>query len=215
MRAWETAAIDTILEQGADVNSVDSKGWSPLHWAIATARDTTSIVKNLLKAGADKNLKDVLGRTALDLARVFNKVEDIAILEAPEDVFDDLPEGRDSKSWESGDAIVCDGCGIVSIDLALESSRRSQLASRYVPIASSKAGIIAEIALTSIFAFDAFGIRILYISKIMNLAPNLHYPCNPLKKALTIGAAAVTVLMRYLYYLTKAAKAKFQLCITP
>ena len=105
--------LKQILERGPDVNRVDSNGWSPLHWAAASGYGTAKVLKTLLQAGSIKDLKDKQGRTALDLAKAFEKVEEVAILEAAGEAFVDLPEMNDGQ--KIGDSnFSCDGCGEVS-----------------------------------------------------------------------------------------------------
>jgi hypothetical protein len=73
-----TAEIDRAKEMvsaGADVNTCDPHGLSPLHWAVigAVNADTlkrrqafTLLIEQLLAAGADINAEDGQGNTALD-----------------------------------------------------------------------------------------------------------------------------------------------------
>lgn len=58
--------VNSLLENGVDVNSRDEKGWTPLIWA--SFNNYTALIKTLLKKGADVNAKDNEGRTALILA---------------------------------------------------------------------------------------------------------------------------------------------------
>jgi ankyrin repeat protein len=57
----------SLLEHGAKVNAVQMGGWTPLH--EAAARGEVDLVKLLLQYGADKDMKNEDGTTALDLAR--------------------------------------------------------------------------------------------------------------------------------------------------
>lgn len=61
------SAVRLILEKYGDINAVlDPQGWTALHYAAAFGRD--DIVENLLNNGADPNLRDCRGKTALQLA---------------------------------------------------------------------------------------------------------------------------------------------------
>ena len=52
---------------------------TPLHWA---ARANLETVKVLLKAGADRNLKDALGNTPYDIAKKFRKAKIMKYLDS-------------------------------------------------------------------------------------------------------------------------------------
>jgi hypothetical protein len=56
-----------LLKAGANVNTVDSAGWSALFWASDCGH--AAAVKLLLSAGADASREDADGNTALDMAR--------------------------------------------------------------------------------------------------------------------------------------------------
>ena len=63
---WEAASLGAIkqvrehLESGADVNSLDQNGRTPLHWA-----STENVIRKLISAGGDINSKDGRGMTPL------------------------------------------------------------------------------------------------------------------------------------------------------
>lgn len=68
-RGMEKAAAETIallVERGAAINAVDEAGQSALH--LAAARAEANVVRQLTASGAALDLKDVQGRTPLDLA---------------------------------------------------------------------------------------------------------------------------------------------------
>lgn len=111
-RASSDDAVKTILKYGADANGVDSNGWSPLHWASASGCGSAKVIKTLLDAGSNKDLKDNQGRTALDLASLFGKDEDAAILRAAGQEYRDLPETNDGRGRDLAN-FHCDGCGDV------------------------------------------------------------------------------------------------------
>lgn len=70
------AAVDLLLQNGADVNGTDATGNTPL--MAASKRGAGEIVALLLKRGADVNLRSKLGSTALALAQA---AEDTAVAE--------------------------------------------------------------------------------------------------------------------------------------
>lgn len=72
--------IESLIKLGADINIQDSyMGWSPLMQAAYFGN--TKAVKLLLKSGANSQLKNILGNTALDLAIQERKYGVINILE--------------------------------------------------------------------------------------------------------------------------------------
>jgi ankyrin repeat protein len=66
--------------RGADVNVVDDGQETPLHRAAHYGK--ASVCTTLLALGADPAAKDTYGSTALDRARLMNKPECVAVLEA-------------------------------------------------------------------------------------------------------------------------------------
>lgn len=111
--------VKRILEGELDINGVDSNGWSALHWAAASGYGTAKVIKTLLQAGINQDLKDKQGRTALDIATAFEKAEEAAILGAGEKVFLDLSDIENGR--KSGEAnFYCDGCRDVMIPLTAD-----------------------------------------------------------------------------------------------
>ena len=111
-RANNVVAIEKILERGPDVNSVDSFGWTPLHWAAASTRVSTQVIKALVLKKCNIEMKDRDGRTALDLAMMFDNSESVAILKnlfKPD--IDQLEDGVTID--EKPHSRLCDGCLIV------------------------------------------------------------------------------------------------------
>jgi hypothetical protein len=72
--------VTSLLKAGADVNVRDSRGLTPLVFAVATDFPSAPILRALLAAGADVNLRDNTGQTALDWAAKFGYPEPIALL---------------------------------------------------------------------------------------------------------------------------------------
>ena len=58
--------VSLLLKVGADVDARDAGGWTPLHWASATGRET--VVRLLLDKGADVNATKTFGKTPLHIA---------------------------------------------------------------------------------------------------------------------------------------------------
>ena len=65
--------LKLLLKNGANPNFIDSKGRTPLMYAVLTGLNTVEI---LLNYGADPNLGDLEGRTPLTLAVIDSDVED-------------------------------------------------------------------------------------------------------------------------------------------
>jgi len=55
-----------LNEYGVDIDEVDFKGWSGLHWALV--REASEIIKLLLDSGANPNLATGTGRLPLNIA---------------------------------------------------------------------------------------------------------------------------------------------------
>jgi len=63
----------TLLDAGADINSLNDNGQTPLH--IAVFWNNVDVVKLLLERGADKTIKNKSGRTAEELAIHYDHLE--------------------------------------------------------------------------------------------------------------------------------------------
>ena len=113
-RAQKSDHIKWMLEHGSNINVIDNNGWSSLHWAVASTDDPAEVVKLLLERGSDKRIRDKQGRTAFDIAKIFKRTEDIAMLANDaqtnnESSYHDEPLVQSRRGdW------ICDGCGIVS-----------------------------------------------------------------------------------------------------
>ena len=79
MTIWTAAAkgdrkeIELHIVTGTDLDSIDNIGQAPLHHA--TANNQTYIIKLLLANGANANVLDEKGDTALDWAKSWNRNE--------------------------------------------------------------------------------------------------------------------------------------------
>lgn len=69
--------VKLLLAKGAKINRVDKLGMTPLHYAATVHFGDTTVLELLLAAGADANLKNAQGRTALELATE-NKRQELA-----------------------------------------------------------------------------------------------------------------------------------------
>jgi ankyrin repeat protein len=73
--------VGLLLERGAEVNAQGTlEGFTPL--MTAAAEGLADVVRVLLGAGADRNIKDVDGDTALTFARQNGHTEVVALLES-------------------------------------------------------------------------------------------------------------------------------------
>lgn len=85
--------VAALLDQGADPNAKDKKGWTPLHWAAEQGAHEMAEV--LLRHGADPNAKDKKGYAPLHRAAMYDAHETAQVL---------LDEGaylspKNSKGW--------------------------------------------------------------------------------------------------------------------
>jgi ankyrin repeat protein len=67
-----------VEAMGEDVNFVDADGYTPLHAAAENER--VAIVEYLLKKGANRLVRDRIGNTPLDYARIKANDEIIELL---------------------------------------------------------------------------------------------------------------------------------------
>lgn len=62
----DAVKVARLLSEGADPNSVDHAGWSPLHFAAQN--NDAEMARMLLDEGASFSLRDAYGNTALSNA---------------------------------------------------------------------------------------------------------------------------------------------------
>ena len=111
-RANNLGALENILELGPEVGSVDGFGWIPFYWVVVSIRVSTQVIKALLRLECNMEMKDMDGRTALDLAIMLDNSEPVAIWnDTGETYMDQLENGVtiDGKPHSR----FCDGCLIV------------------------------------------------------------------------------------------------------
>ena len=78
------AVVDVLIAAGAPLNHINNLGWTALIEAVILGdggHDHIEIVKALVRAGADKDIKDRQGQTALDLARARGYEQMVSILQ--------------------------------------------------------------------------------------------------------------------------------------
>ena len=96
--------IKALIRAGADVNSVNSRGWTPLMSALANdANSNPQIIKILIEAGADINAKSKNGVTARDLAKrsrdpAIKKIADTLLFASENPTADLLNIVKDSRT---------------------------------------------------------------------------------------------------------------------
>ena len=101
------AVVELLLEKGADVDSKDDTGRTPLSWAAENGHE--AVVKLLLEKGADVSSKDKYGQTPLSWAAE-NGLEMVMklLLEKGADVDSKDKDGQTPLSWaaENGQEAV-------------------------------------------------------------------------------------------------------------
>src|SRR5436190_16783688 len=68
--------VEILVQHGAEVNSRDGLGRTPLYSAIGKP----AMVERLLRAGADCNVRDGTGATAFDFAMQFGAASSVALI---------------------------------------------------------------------------------------------------------------------------------------
>ena len=75
-----TAVIPVLLAAKADINAMDDFGFTPLMYAATVDTGNTDTLTVLLKAGADRTVRNNDRHTALDQARQFKHAERMKML---------------------------------------------------------------------------------------------------------------------------------------
>lgn len=75
----DVGRVDRVLAEGADLNTRDDGGWTPLHKAVAAG--DIAIVQRLLAAGADPSAEDNAAWTPAMHAELYQLPEVAALLE--------------------------------------------------------------------------------------------------------------------------------------
>ena len=104
-----TAAVRALLDGGADVNTTDPNGWTPLMEAVFAGHAET--IRALLARGADVNTKDRAGWTPLMEAASKGHVEAVMILLA----CGADANARSSKGWTALKATPKDNAEIIKL----------------------------------------------------------------------------------------------------
>ncbi len=113
-RAKKSDMIERILEYGIDINAIDHNGWTPLHWAVASTKDSADVIRLLLQNGCDQSIRDKQGRTARDLTILFKKTEESAILAGTAQAYTKSSVQGKVRMRPSKRTQICDGCEVVS-----------------------------------------------------------------------------------------------------
>jgi ankyrin repeat protein len=75
--------VQSLLQAGAPVNAVDTRGMTPLVFAVATDRPEARTIRLLLAHGADPSLRRAGAEPAIDWARKFNNPVVLSALGLP------------------------------------------------------------------------------------------------------------------------------------
>lgn len=79
-RDQKSKAVDLLLSHGADPNSIDIFGNTPLCRAIMSPKKNIDVVQKLLAAGAKHTIKNIQGNSPYDIAKMLRKDEIIEIM---------------------------------------------------------------------------------------------------------------------------------------
>lgn len=183
-RASNPHALEKILERGPDVNSIDGYGWTSLHWAAASLRESKQVIQALLDKGCNKHIKDKGGRTALDLATQLGNTKAITILNDTGKAYIDLSEINAAKA-EKPVYYYCEGCLIVRNLFRGYWSHTEIFYHRGLIFVGPKAGTNARtVTAFTISAFDVLWIRIFYTPAAIP-GPVDHLPLSKFLRGLT------------------------------
>lgn len=74
--------VQSLLAHGAQVNTVDRFGMTPLLYAASINHGDTAVMEKLIAAGADPTAKNKEGLTAFDLAKTYHHDAMVKLLAA-------------------------------------------------------------------------------------------------------------------------------------
>jgi hypothetical protein len=102
-----TREVERLLKLGANPNT-KNYGYTSLMWA--SYYDHLEVVKTLLNAGADRNLENPLGQTALDLAKQRNYYTIVSVLNSQRG-------GQPATPLPNQPPTISEGLGITIVEL--------------------------------------------------------------------------------------------------
>ena len=156
-RANNLRALENMLECGVEVNSVDGFGWTPLHWAAASTRVSTQVIKVLLRKECNTEMKDRDGRTALELAIQFGNTQATAVLNDKSRAYIDLSTFGTPAASEPTN-YMCEGCLIVRNPFQESKCYTNAFTHRYRMFVGLRIGTNASIATK--FTISALGVSL-------------------------------------------------------
>jgi ankyrin repeat protein len=132
-RLHQSDALRLFVDAGADVNSADNEGWTPLHWAVDSINCESAVF--LLAAGADVHARGVNGRMAVH--NVVNLPDRIALhLAIPLLAGGADPDGAD----QHGDTLrLIFARRALAVDAALVDAARREIAKLRLDFVRSRA----------------------------------------------------------------------------
>jgi ankyrin repeat protein len=89
--------LETLVKQGADINSQDESGRTALIVAIEEDWAGTSWIEFLIENGAEVNILDCDGDSALDIARYRGRTDIVELLIANEAKGKDSPSAKELR----------------------------------------------------------------------------------------------------------------------
>lgn len=183
-RANNSHALKRILKRGPDINLIDGYGWTPLHWAVASIRESNQVLQALLDKGCNMHIKDRDGRTALDLATLLGNTKAITILNDTGKVYMDLSEINATRA-EKPVYYYCEGCLVVRNLFRGYWSHTDNLYRRGLIFVGPKVGTnVRTVAIFTISAFDVLWTRIFYTPAAIP-GPVDHLPMSKFLHGLT------------------------------
>jgi len=85
VKANNLAAVERLIQSGADLNQQDEHGWTPLNWAAGKGDIET--IRLLIEKGADVFKVGVDQRTPYLIALAFGHAEAVELLCEVEEIF--------------------------------------------------------------------------------------------------------------------------------